>query len=74
MMPGLPPPRDRNEISVPSRDIQAILDQSLRCVDPMPKAGALSFPPTIKLLFQQVEELLAILGGQQEHWKGGHSP
>lgn len=67
MTPGLLPPRNKNEVSVPSKGTQAILTQSMKCEDLMPNAGDLSLPQTTKLIFQQMEEVLAILGIQQGH-------
>lgn len=73
-MPGLPPPRDADEVYVSCEGTWAVLAQSLRYRDAVSKAGVLSLPATAKLLFEQVEELLAILGEQEEHWVGGCSP
>lgn len=72
MTPRLPLPRDTNEVCVPSEGTQAILGQCLRCEDLIPKAGTLSLPTTT-LHFQQVEELLPIVGGRKEHWTDGCS-
>ena len=44
MTQGLPPLRDRNEVCVSSEGTWAILSQSLRCKDSMPKVGDLSLP------------------------------
>ena len=74
LTPGFLPPSARNAFCVLSEGTQGILGQSLRCEDPMPKAGAPSLPPATKLIFEQAEELLAILGGQKENWKDDHSP
>lgn len=60
---GLPPPKVRNEVRVHSEGTQAILGQSPKCEDPIPRAGTLSLPSPTKLLFQQVEEDLVILEG-----------
>ena len=74
LTPGFPPPSARNEFCVLSEGTQAILGQSLRYEEPGPKTGALSLPPAAKVIFEQPEELLAIPGGQKEHWMDGHSP
>lgn len=46
---------------------------TLRFEDPTPRAGAMSLPPAV-LLFQQVGELLTIVGGQQEHGRVAAAP
>lgn len=61
--PELPPPRDMNEVSVSSKGQHTLLSQSLRWEDWVAKAGVWRFPTV--LLFQQVEGMLAIVGGQQ---------
>lgn len=69
-------PRDMNEVCVPSQGTWIILGQFLRCKDRVPKTVALSLSLTATLLFQQVELLLASMGGQKVHWTGAtaHDP
>ena len=74
LTPGFLPPSARNEFCVLSEGTQAILGQSLRYEEPGLKTGALSLPPATKVIFEQPEELLPILGGQKEHRMDGHSP
>lgn len=53
-------PREMDEICVPPEGTRALLGQTLRCEDPMPKPGALSSPPAAMLVSQQVELLLLL--------------
>lgn len=57
---GLSSPREMDEICVPPEGTRALLGQTLRCEDPMPKPGALSSPPAAMLVSQQVELLLLL--------------
>ena len=59
MIPGLPPSRGRNEVFVSSEDTRAILGLYLRFKDLIPKAGALSLPPSATLLYSKRKSFLS---------------
>ena len=56
--PGLSPPRNKNEVCVPSEGTWAILGQCLRCKYLVPKTGSFRLPPSSAVFFSKWKNFL----------------